>query len=484
MSDDASSVQFGLEVSSGFVARAVMYFIGFAGTIVFARVLGPTDFGGYYLLLSLVLIAVRPVDGFATAAKKRFSESDASRRELLGSQLLAVAAFGVVGGLAAAALRSRLVSYSGLEHAAVLFGLLLVSISLVESTMTLIEGTGRVSVSNLVDLLGSMFTFPAQLGLVLLGYGATGMALGLAAASVVTAVVGLYFLAHSPSVPSRETLVSLWAFGRYSVFASSVAKVLNRVDILLLGFFLGPAIAGKYEVALKLSLPAMFITMVASSGLLARISNFDSKGMREPIVVDLKNTLSVSSVLAVPMFFGAHALRGDIVVTVYGSEYNGASAFFVWLVLYQLVRTQVGPIFSAVDGLDRPDVNLGVSVVTLLLNVILGIGLLLEVGPIGVVYATVFAETFRYVVGVAFLKRTIPESILFPRTLLDQVAASAIMFVVVSAATPRVPVHSWLDLLLLVGLGASVYGVVLFAISDEHRTILKNVFDQFQDSVG
>ena len=479
MTDDASSVQFGLEVSSGFVARAVMYLIGFVGTIVFARILGPTDFGGYYLLLSLVLIAIRPVDGLAMAAKKRFSESDVSRRELLGSQLLVIAAFGVVGSLLAVILRGRLVSYSGIEHAALLFGLLLVSISFVESTRTLIEGTGRVSVSNFVDLLGSIVTFPAQLGFVLLGYGAAGMAFGLVTASVVAAVVGLYFLTLSPSVPSRETLGSLWEFGRYSMLTSSVSKVLNRVDILLLGFFLGPAIAGKYEVALKLSLPAMFLTMVASSGLLARVSNFDSKGKREPIIVDLKNTLSISSVLAIPMFFGAHALRGDIVVTVYGSKYNGASVFFVWLVLYQLVRTQVGPIFSTIDGLDRPDISLGVSVVTLLLNVALGIGFLFEVGPVGIVYATVLAETFQYIVGVVCLKRMIPESILFPRTLLEQAVASVTMFVIVSAATLRMAVHSWLDLLLLVGLGASVYGVVLFAISNEHRTILRNVVAQF-----
>ena len=483
MSDDASSVQFGLEVSSGFLARAVMYLIGFVGTILFARILGPADFGGYYILLSLVLIAVRPIDGVATAAKKRFSERETFRRELLGSQILVIAGFGAVGGVLAVALRGQLVSYSGLEWAALLFGVLLVSVSFVESTMTLIEGTGRVSISNFVDLLGSVITFPAQLGFVLLGYGAAGMAFGLALSSVVTAFVGLSLLGLSPAVPSRETLASLWSFGKFSVVSSSVAKVLARVDILLLGFFVGPAIAGKYEVALKLSLPAMFLSMVASSGLLARVSNFDSKGDHEPIIIDLKNTLSVTGMFAAPMFFGALALRGSIVVTVYGSKYNGASVFLVWLVLYQFVRTQSSPILNTINGLDRPDLVLGVSVATLLLNVGLGVALLFEIGPVGVVYASVVAETFRYLAGAAFLRRTMADVVLFPRTLLEQVTSGGVMFGVVSATAPHLPVRSWVDLLLLVGLGATVYGVTLFAISNDHRTIARNVFSQFRGTV-
>lgn len=483
MTTEASDIDFGLEVSSAFLIRAVMYLIGFVGTIVFARILGPRDFGGYYLLLSIVLIGIRPVDGFATAIKKRFSETNAPRRELLGSHLLGVALLGLVGVVLVAIFGNHLENYSGLPSAGVLFLVLLLAVSFVESTMTVIEGTGRVSISNLVDLLGSVLTFPAQLGFVLLGFGAAGMAFGLASASAVTAVVGLFVIGIRPKVPSRQTVESLWKYARFSIFSSSVAKILSRVDILILGFFVGPVVAGQYEVALKLSLPAMFLSMVASSGLMARVSNFQSKQETEAIIVDLKNTLSITGLMAIPMFFGALALRGDIAVTVYGSEYAGASDFLALLILYQLVRTQASPVLNTINGIDRPETALRISTVTLLLNVLLGVGMFYTIGAVAVVVASVIAETFRYLTGAYLLSRHLPETELFPRTLLTQVAASIFMFVVVFAARTYVTVESWLSLLVLVGLGAIVYGSVLFCISKTQRRIAASVFGQFRSAI-
>jgi hypothetical protein len=53
-------MELGLEVSKGFLGKVVQAGFGFVGAIIFARVLGPTGFGGFFLLLSLVEISKRP----------------------------------------------------------------------------------------------------------------------------------------------------------------------------------------------------------------------------------------------------------------------------------------------------------------------------------------------------------------------------------------------------------------------------------------
>ncbi len=76
---EAAKTSLSRETLGGTIAQFVMAAIGFVGTVVFARWLGPSAFGGVYLLFALVKFADRPMNGWSQAAKKRLSESDALR---------------------------------------------------------------------------------------------------------------------------------------------------------------------------------------------------------------------------------------------------------------------------------------------------------------------------------------------------------------------------------------------------------------------
>ncbi|WP_254663432.1 hypothetical protein [Haladaptatus sp. W1] len=76
---EAAGTSLSKETLGGTVAQFSMALIGFVGTIVFARWLGPSAFGGVYLLFALVKFADRPMNGWSLAAKKRVAESDALR---------------------------------------------------------------------------------------------------------------------------------------------------------------------------------------------------------------------------------------------------------------------------------------------------------------------------------------------------------------------------------------------------------------------
>lgn len=470
---DASSVSLGGETAKATVARFTMAAIGFVGTIVFARVLGPTGFGGYYLLFSLVKLVDRAVSGWGSASKKRYSEAAADGDEILGAQLAFTVVWVVLSGIALLIGSNWLVDYTGLPEAPVMFAVLLVAVTLYEPTEQVVQARGLVGAATWIDTVRSTLTFPLQLAFVLLGFGAAGMAYGLSVATLLVVPLLWRFIDARPTLPSRETLRSLWAYAKYSITNSFLGKAYDRFDVLLLGFLLTPAVAGYYEVAFKLTLPAAFVTTAASSGLMARVSHKHSQG--EPFVEDVSNTLSFSSVLAVPMVFGAVVLSERVVVTLYGPEYAPAAPFLIGLAAYQLLTTQQGPLSRTIDAIDRPDVNTVLSALTLGLNVVLGIALTLEFGGIGVVVATVIAESIRYVVSAAYVHRTLPEIVLLPRTLLEQVGASVVMFGVVAALRRTVPIQRWYHLLAVIAAGAAVYGVVLLFASRKLRVTIAGI---------
>lgn len=470
---DASSISLGGETAKATIAKFTMAAIGFVGTIVFARVLGPTGFGGFYLLFSLVKITDRAVSGWGTATKKRYSEADAQKEEILGSQLVFTVGWVIVTGIIALIASNWLIDYTGLPEASVMFVVLLLTVTLYEPIDRVVQAQGQIGLSVWIDTLRSTLTFPLQLAFVLLGFGAAGMAYGLSLATLLVIPVLWRFVDSRPTVPTRDTLDSLWSYAKYSITNSFVGKAYDRFDVLLLGFLLTPAAAGYYEVAFKLTLPAAFVMMAASSGLMARVSHKHSQD--KPFSEDVSNTLSFASVLAVPMFFGAVALPKQLVVTLYGPEYTDAAALLIGLALYQVIRTQRGPLSRTIAGIDRPDVNTVLSVLTLILNVILGIALTLEFGAIGVVIATVIAELTHYIASGIYVRRELPEVVLLPRTLLEQTGSAVVMFGVVIFLQQTIALQRWYHLVFIVGIGAVVYSIVLLMASQKLRVTIGGV---------
>ncbi|MFC6825501.1 lipopolysaccharide biosynthesis protein [Halopelagius fulvigenes] len=463
-----------LEVAKGFSGKLIQAVLGFAGTILFARVLGPASFGGFYLLHTVVQMSLRPVMGVANASMKRFSESGTDRREIVGTQLL----FNVVlvGLLVPVAflLKGRFDAYTGIEGSAPLYAVLLVALVFFASFQQLLPARGRIGVEVWNDTLRSVFTTGLQVLFVFVGFGAAGMVYGLSAATYLTIPITHYYLRTIPKAPSRETLASVWRFARYSVFNRIVGHAYDRLDILLIGFLVTPAAVGYYEVALKFTVPAMFVSGLAGTGLMNKVSSSSSRG--ESSTMDITNTMSYASIISIPLFFGALAIARPLIVTVYGSEYVEAATLLVGLTLFSVFRSQSNPMESVVNGLDLPNLIVKVSAFTLGLNVVIGVPLILEFGALGAVLATIVAESIRYLLFFRLVRRETGAELL-PRPLKEQLLAGALMFAVVKAAFEfAIAVKSWVHLGVLLAIGGAVYFGVLVVASHSFRVTLRAVY--------
>ncbi len=480
--DEPGNLNLGLEILKGFWGKIIQAGLGFAGTVLFSRALGPTDFGGYYLLLSVVMVANRPIMGISVATKKRFAEHDAAREQIVGTQLAFNLAALALVTISAVAFRGQLADYTGLENAALLFVVLFGSILAFAPTQQLISARGKISAPVWIDTLRSLFTFPLQLALVLFGLGATGMAFGLSGATLLVVPISLYYLRTLPAIPNWETVRSIWEFARFSIWSRIIGRAYDELDPLLLGYLLAPAAVGYYQVAYKLTIPGMFIATIASSGLLTKVSNLDARG--ESFGEDVTNAAAMTSILAIPMFFGALAIPERLIITFFEVEYVEAAPLLVGLTLFTIVRTQSSLLGDVLNGLDRPLLVFRGSFAALVVNVVVGIPLTLQMGAIGVVIATVFAEFLRYLLFFVVLRNEIGTGLL-PRPLLAQAAAGAVMFGIIEwLHGTYVTIDSWVMMGMVLAIAGVVYFSVLAAISRFVRTTVRSILLDAIDGIA
>lgn len=474
---DTGDLNLGWETIKGFSANIIQAGFGFVGTIVFARILGPTSFGGYYFLLSLIFIVNRPIWGVGTAAKKRFSEEGSLGSEIIG----AIAVTNIVLVMVTATIifgTGILEGQTNVPSASLMFVVVLGTIIFFFPFQMLVGASGMPARATWIDTFRSVLTLPAQLGFVLAGFGATGMGYGLATATALTIPITYFSIDSRPSMPSTNTFRSLWDFARYSIPSAFVGKAYDRFDILLLGTILTTGIAGQYEAANKLTIPALFLSGAITSGLMPKVSNLHSK-TQDP-TSDISNALSFASLIAIPIFFGSLALSQKLVVTAYGSDYAMAAPYLVGLALYKVISSQTSVHRSTLSGLDLPRINLKFSTLALLVNIVLGVALVYLIGGIGVVIATIIAEGVQYLGAMYTVKTELPGVRVFPTTLLEQVSAGIAMFLALYLVRGTLVLDSLLTVGFAVGCGATIYGMVLLLVSHDLRVTIRGVY---QDAI-
>lgn len=472
---DASDVSLAAETAKSTAAKFSMAVTGFAGTVIFARMLGPERFGAYYLLFSIVKIADLPIEGWATAAKKRFSEVGTKTGEVIGGQFIFTLAWISIGSVGAFVATGFLESYTKIPAAAPLMIALLCSEALFVSSERLLQARGLIGIATWIDALRSYVTLGLQLLLVFAGWGVAGMAYGLSVASFLFTPVTLYYVGIRPRIPSLDTLTNQWKYARYSLPGTLFGRVYERFDILLLGYLMGPTVAGWYEVAYKLVTPAKFVAETASSGLMARVSHLTSRG--EAIGEDITNVLAYASILAIPIFFGSLVIAEPLVVTVYGGDYAEAASLLVVIALYQIVATQNMVLSQTIYGVDMPRSVMWVSVAAVLINLVLGVTLVTSIGPVGVAFATLAAELLMYASFFLIVKDFQPSIPLLTDPITKQFLSGLFMASVVMIYQIVVQINL-ISLTLILLSAAIVYFSGLLVISPDIRLTIQSTLSE------
>lgn len=469
---ETTSLSIGRETLLSMGSKLLMAGIGFGGFLVFANWLGPTVWGNFKTVVAAAFVIEQLAAGVGLALRKRVSEVETDPAGYLGFGLLVHVGFSLLIVLSYVLLRPFAADYFG--SATLAFGVVAaaVSLGLFDITNRFYAGLGYPAKASWVDSIRSVLTFALQLGFVLLGLEAFGLALGLASATLVAGVLSVVLARVYPTIPTVTSARRVYDFARFSVPNSLLKNLYDSADILFVKAFAGSAAVGFYSAGAQLAMPAAMFAGSIRDALTVKSSGLNSVG--QGVRADLANSVSYAGLIAIPLFFGSLAMPREIVVTLLSSSFKGAAPALVGLTLYQVFNVYRLPFEATMEGVDRPNVVFRVNVATLAIHLPLALLLGSQFDLVGVIAATVVAEASRVVVY-QYVSKTEFGGIVLTRPIGEQVVAGAAMCLVVFGVERFVfPVSGWPWLVVDVGIGAAVYFLTLLGISSHFRETIRH----------
>jgi|AntDeeMinimDraft_4_1070355.scaffolds.fasta_scaffold04061_3 O-antigen/teichoic acid export membrane protein len=451
-------------------------FIAFLTTIYFARELG-AEVLGYYSLILIVTkwLALSGEIGISSAVNKRISEAEEPSAYYSAGLLLGLGLSGVLL-VAIVLLREQINSYIGID--AWTFVAVMTPLSILYAVIgASLKGERRVYLVAYLTPTQTISRSLTQIGLVILGYGLTGMVFGYITGLIFAAALGLWFISMKFKLPTKHNFKQIYSFAKFSWLGSLRGRSFNDVDVLVLGALVSPQLVGIYSVAWGIT---NFIGIFGSSirdTLFPELSYANSTQQSGSFSGLISDSLTYSGLVAIPGVFGSIVVA-DRLLRIYGGEFTLGAAVLSLLVLAMLIYDYQNQLLNGLNALDRPEIAFRVNTIFISFNLGLNLVLVYLFGWVGAAVATVISASiglgvsFRYLQTIADFDVPISE-------LGRQLAAALIMTLVVGATRFSIEsivsnIHNTIFVLALILLGAGVYFATLYVISTEFRTTIRN----------
>lgn len=465
----AGSINIRKQATISFIGTLADTAISFLGLVAMAYILGASGLGQYYLILSVVGVALFPVNGLGQAVLKRASEDIHDADEVFGTGLAMallyaiVIVFVVVGITTADIISIRFGSKIVFAASAVF-----VSRAILNTQVDAYRGYGHTGRATLVDNVYGILQTILQLGVLALGFEIFGLLSATAIATLATAA-GHYFVSSvSVSRPRLSSVRSLNEYGRWSILSSGISTVYLRLPVLVLGFVGMDAAIGYYKSADQLLMLGSYIGGSLAPALMAKTSSLTSEKMFE----EFQNVHHHATILAVAFAFGGFALSDVLMLYFFDMSDPLAATALIGLAFYHIVRTLTRVEYAFLDGLNMPELGTRSMAVGLTVQAVLIPLLFLEYRFLGVVVAIILAHLVMLVMAQVIFREkfgTIP----LPGGLITQGVSGSVMFIIVEALAGALGVPSIFHLLAIVAAGAVVYVGTLVTVDSGFRDVVQ-----------
>ena len=195
------------------------------------------------------------------------------------------------------------------------------------------------------------------------------------------------------------------SYGLRAHLSNILAFVNYRADLFLVNFFLNPAAAGVYVIAIHIAEKLWMISQAASTVLLPRLS-----AMHDDSKARLKLTNKffwLVSVVTTILSGLAGLLLYFFLEPIFGENYVSALPAFLWL-LPGIIAGAGGRIYSnCIAAAGKPEWNMYVSFLVVLLNIIFNIVLIPKYGLLGAAWATSAVYCFNALIKFSLVRRTL-----------------------------------------------------------------------------
>ena len=344
-----------------FSSKVIELLAVFLATPVIVRVLGPSSYGDYAFLLSVLGVLMLFVDiGIFDGIRKFLIESDRPDewQEWVFAFYVRVAmglvAFVVVGVLLLVefGVVARLFGARFDWYLLVLAGLILAR-QLGAVARSTLMGLNREDVSESLQIVNKLLFVGVGLGLLLAGYGIVGLLTGRIVGHVVMSLAGfavvsrhLDFRYLARRVPDSFPATTLLRFNLGSFVLFTLYVSILHLDVLLIQWFRGSAATGMYRAALTLAEFLWVVPRIAQLTLLHSTSELWSKESHQRITALSTRVARYTLIFTTLLVVGLAALARPTVTTYYGPDFEAAVLPLLILLPGALGFAVARPIFA------------------------------------------------------------------------------------------------------------------------------------------
>ena len=453
-------------------------------TIFLVRALGPDDYGVFALALGVASLVFLPADFGISQSTARFVAehlgehnrvaevlADGLKLKLIASGALCALLFVLAGPISNA--------YDTPEMVWPLRGVALAVFgqSIVGYYRTAFEALGRVSLTLRLIAAESAVEAGASIALVLLGAGVSGAAFGRAIGYGFGSIFALVLIVRAvgrrsislrgnPSNRIRE----IAGYASALLLIDAVFAVITQIDILLIGAILGTTAVGVFQAPSKLITFLHYPGLALSAGISPRLS----RGGEGPNVAAFQAGIRYLMILQAAMVVPVTVWAGPIVDVTLGSDFDESAEVLRALAPFVYLFGLAPLVSVGVNYLGEARRRIPVAIAALLVNFVVSIVLLKEIGVVGSAIGA-DAAYLIYVPAHFWICRQLldlpirPIMITFVRTL---VAAGAMTAVMIGFGTENLTLLDW-----LAGgaTGIATYCVFLVLTGEVTRTELVSI---------
>lgn len=460
-----------------FIANAFSSLFVFLGITFFARELGPSQMGVFFLFQALLGIVSIPANfGIGGAVTKRISEGEGQAGTILSTAVLLKSAFILPFILGILTFQEIINEYLGAELAVYLALTLVIqesaklAIQILKGELRVGETAGPKLARNVVYiLLGGVFVGS--------GYGVQGIVYGFIGGFGIMLVWAVWKSSTSPAAPSIGAARSLVDYSKYAFISSIGGYFYSWMDIAILGLILTQSDVGVYEIAWRVTAVVMLFSNSIATTIFPQVSQWSAEDASEKISSVLSYAIPASLFVSIPAFFGVLLFSQEILGIVFGMEY--ATGWVVLIILMgEKVIQSIHIIFGrSLQAINKPDLAAKATVVAISLNLILNILLISWFGIIGAAVATAVSFLANSILHAHYLSEFITIEIPY-RYIAISLLASVGMVIVLEALEKFIEVENVLSLSTVMLCGVITYSLFLLSAPSTRDIVLKTVDNQ------
>ncbi|TLS38493.1 flippase [Pseudalkalibacillus caeni] len=392
-------------------------FIGVLLLVVLARFLGPDGQGKYALIILLPQMLMTFLNmGVNTSTIYYVSKGEIDLHSVFKNNLIIGGVLSLIGlliGLLVILFFSDRL-FSGTPSYLLFISLIGLPFMILNIFFqTIFQGLQNFKFFNTILIVTQMSTLAfIALFIIVFDFGLAGSIVAFILGHIGTTAFILYLLFNKEGLKLRKSILSKQYMKQSLTYGlkahvSNVMTFLNyRADIILLGFFIGPAAVGIYVVAVNIGERLSIFAQSISSVLLPKISSLKDDLERNQLTsIISRNVLAFILIGSLSVFF----LSDFVIDLLFDPRYEESSPLLKLLLPGIAVLSVEKILSNDIAARGKPELNMYVSFFNVPFNVVLNVILIPQIGVSGAAIATSVTYIISFIIKIAIFKKVTGE---------------------------------------------------------------------------